>query len=313
MAAGVMNVDMFAFGVSRLPRAGEMAVGQEFKVGPGGKARNIAEMIAVLCGKNKVAFVGRTASDPYGLWKVNLDSFERVGVNCDFVKIEDFAKHKRFPGMALIVVDKHGENTITVVRGANKGFLPSDLDAARKLFEKAGGNKGLFVLNLGLPFETALRGVRLAKSLGLKVLIDPGGVTKEKKYLRLLNGVFLVKPNEHEAQIFTGVKVDGFESAERAAKILLKAGVENVLITMGGKGALFANRFSFVRLPIPEVKLTGVKNSAGCGDQTLAGFCFGLVRGKSVLDCAKLGVLAGTLQFGKSGIIPITRSELLNA
>lgn len=126
----------------------------------------------------------------------------------------------------------------------------------------------------------------------------------------LLEGAFLVKPNEHEAKILTGVEVMNFESAQRAAHKLMHMGVESVLITAGVNGAYLFTSETEKHIPIPHIVGSGVKDETGCGDQTMATLCAYLQDGAPLARATETAILAGTLQFHKQGIQPITTAEL---
>lgn len=308
---GSLNTDLVATGIKQFPKPGEHVYGKELIIGPGGKSRNIADMIAHLAPKDSVAMVGRTVKDPYGLWKAPIEALAKVGVNTDHVNIVDYADAQKLPGIALIPVDQHGNNQIFVLPGVSDDFDVADIDNASSLFEEVGKNDGVLVLTLECPLDTAIRAVEVANQCGLKVLFDPGGLEGDTGVDKLIEaGVYLIKPNEHEAKMLTGVEVTDFETAKEAAEKLQEKGIKNVLITAGVDGAYLFDDEVQVHIPIPDVADTAEKDETGCGDQTMAAICALLQEGKSLEEAAKLAILAGTLQFHKHGIQPISKQEL---
>lgn len=311
IVAGEINTDIVALGAKKLLMPGEHTYADKLHIGPGGKSRNIAQMIAVLKDKECVAMVGKTSKDPYGLWKLPIDSLKKSNVNTDFVTIVSFEKSGKFPGIALIPVDTKGRNQIYVIPGITNDFLPKDIDSAIKLFQAVAINKGIFVPTLEMPYETVLYATAKANKLGIKVFLDPGGINEEQSYEELLKRkIFLLKPNEHEAKILTGVNVTDGKSAREAANKLLAHEIENVFITMGGMGGYLFSRSLESHIPVPKVEAGRTKDETGAGDQTMAAFVFAISQGKSVEEAAKLAILAGTLQFYKPGISPVTQEEL---
>lgn len=308
---GGLNTDIVALGANKILRAGEYTYAKTLKIGPGGKSRNIAQMLATIVGKNKVAMVGKTSKDPFGLWKPPIEALKMSGVNIDSIKIESFEKTQQYPAIALIPVDKDGRNQIYVLPGITESFSSKDIDNSNQLFDKVKNNNGYLILSLELPLKTAIYSIKKANKLGIKALLDPGGMDEESDYAELLSQkIFLIKPNEHEVKTLTGITVDGFETAKKAAKELIKKGTENVFITIGEKGGyLFSNTLE-VQVPIPKINLGSVKDETGCGDQTIAALAAALIAGKNITDAAKIGILAGSLQFSKAGIIPVTKEEL---
>jgi ribokinase len=308
---GSLNTDLIATGIKQFPKPGEHVYGKELVIGPGGKSRNIADMIAHLTPKNSVAMIGRTVRDPYGLWKVPISALSKAGVNTNYVNIIEYTKSQKLPGIALIPVDQHGNNQIFVLPGVSNDFSISDIDNAIPLFEQVGKNNGALVLTLECPLETAVHAVWLANKCSIKVLFDPGGIEVGTDVARIIKaGVYLIKPNEHEAKLLTGVEVTDFATAKQAAQKLHEQDIENVLITTGVNGAYLSTGTEQYHIPIPSVEATGEKDETGCGDQAMAALCTSVQDGKPIKEAAELAVIAGTLQFHKAGITPLTLSEL---
>lgn len=308
---GSLNTDLVATGIKRFPKPGEHVYGKELLIGAGGKSRNIADMIARLVPENTVAMVGRTVKDPYGLWKLPVDALAKSTVNTDYVNVLNSEETDKLPGIALIPVDEQGNNQIFVLPGISDDFSPSDIDSAAPLFETVGTNNGFLVLTLECPLDTAIHAVEQANKHGLKVLFDPGGLQVSDNIDELIKaGVFLIKPNEHEAKMLTDVEVTDFESAKQAAAKLQAKGIKNVFITHGVNGAYLFTETEQAHIPIPQVEAGNEKDETGCGDQTMAATCALLQDNKSLKEAATLAVLAGTLQFHKLGIQPITRKDL---
>lgn len=308
---GSLNTDLVASGVTQFPKAGEHVYGKRLTIGPGGKSRNIADMIARLSPPRTVAMIGRTVKDPYGLWRLPIDALISAGVNTDYVAKAEYDQVKKLPGIALIPVNTAGQNQIFVLPGISDDFSTEDIDAATDLFETAAKHNGKLVLTLECPLHTAAHAVKLAKKNGLKVLFDPGGIEPNTSVSQIIDaGPFLVKPNEHEAKLMTGIEVKDFASARRAGQNLINRGVVNVLITAGSEGAYLFNSQIQRHIPIANVKGGTEKDETGCGDQTMAALCAALDDGKSVAEAAEVAVLAGTLQFHRHGIQPVTKEEL---
>jgi ribokinase len=146
--------------------------------------------------------------------------------------------------------------------------------------------------------------------MNIKVVFDPGGIEKGTDVTDLLPSVYVLKPNEHEAELLTGIAVTDFDSARIAANKLKEHGATNIFITHGEQGAYLFTETEELRIPIPVVAGGSVKDATGCGDQATATLCVALQQGKTLIEAAKLAVVAGTLQFYKPGIQPLTQQEL---
>lgn len=306
---GGLNTDIVGLGVEKLLAPGELTLGGKLKIGPGGKARNMAQMAAVYLGEGRVAMIGRSSRDPFGLWKIPVQSLKDAGVDTTFIKMLSFEEAgQKYPGIALIPVDKKGHNQIYVLPGVNEDFSVGDIDEAQALFQNKGKRK-ILLLALEIPMETAQHCVEKAASNEIRVILDPGGISAPIDEI-LDEKIFLLKPNEHETAILTGLPVDDFESAGEAADILLSKGIENVLITHGAEGAYLFNRETRLHVRVPLAEKTGMHDETGCGDQVTAIIAACLAEGRDLDESAELAVRAGTLQFYKAGIQPITRKEL---
>ncbi len=307
---GGLNTDIIGLGVEKLLAPGELTLGGKLKIGPGGKARNMAQMAAAYLGEDTVAMIGRSSKDPFGLWKIPLQSLNDAGVDTTFIKVLSFEEAgQKYPGIALIPVDEKGRNQIYVLPGINEDFSTQDVEEARELFRNE-GQKKILLLALEIPLETAKYCIQKAASNGIRVVLDPGGMSAPAAEI-FDEKIFLLKPNEHETKILTGLPVDDFESAKKAADILLSKGIQNILITHGAEGSYLFNNDVSLHIRVPVVEDSTVHDETGCGDQVTAIMASGLAEGRDLIEAAELAVQAGTLQFNKAGVQPISRQELL--
>lgn len=308
---GGLNTDIIGLRVKELLKPGELTLGGEVVIGPGGKSRNIAQMTAVLLGRNKVAMIGKTSKDPFNLWKQPIQALKKTGVNTGFIKIMNFKETKKYPGIALIPVNVKGENQIYVLPGINSDFSVQDINDAEELFGSAQKNNGILASSLELPLKTAIHAVKKANSCGLRVILDPGGIDKNTDYADLLKqNIFLIKPNEHESEILTGIEVTDFKTAKKASSWFFRKNIMNVLITHGKKGAYLFGKNIEEHIPVPQVKKAKIQDETGCGDQVTAALCAELSGSKNILETSEKAILAGTLQFNKIGIVPVVPEEL---
>lgn len=320
---GGLNTDLIGLGVERLLRPGELTLGGTFHVGPGGKARNMAQMAAEWLGTGRVAMIGKTVRDPFGLWKVPYDALMEAGVDTRYIQILDFeASGGKFPGIALIPVDQSGKNQIYCLPGINSDFGPADIQSAERLFAEI-RKSAYLMLALEIPESTAAEAIALARLHGIRVVLDPGGVKdrrivgeearrlgSEEVIMPGLEGVFLIKPNEFEAEILTGVAIEGFDTAAKAAEIMLSRGIEYVMITHGSNGAYLFGDGIARHITVPETGGGDIHDETGCGDQVTATLTACLTEGLSVEQAAEIAVRAGTLQFHRKGIRPVRKIEI---
>jgi ribokinase len=252
LVVGSLNMD-FVINTDTMPKPGETIFGKNFSLVPGGKGANQAYAIAKLGGK--VAMIGGIGTDAYG--EMLIDNLNSVGVSTEFVK--------RIPetdtGRAFITVDKTGENSIVVIRGANYLLDTAWLDTNEHLFDECDA----VVIQLEIPLKVVDYAARLAKKKGKIVILDPAPATEKIMADTCLENVDIIKPNETELEVLTGLPVNTEENIKTAAQKLINKGVGTVIVTMGEKGSLLVQKNYVKHFPAKKVKAV---------DTTAAGDCF---------------------------------------
>ena len=103
---------------------------------------------------------------------------------------------------------------------------------------------------------------------------------------------FLIKPNHHELGEIFGVELENREDVVPYAERLQEQGTQNVLVSMGGKGAVLLDAEGNVHmLPVPKGTLV---NAVGSGDSMVAGFLAGWTEKKDYEHAFKMGISAGS-------------------
>ncbi|MFT2010518.1 ribokinase [Pontibacter sp. 13R65] len=250
LVVGSSNTDM-VIKSTKLPLPGETVIGGNFFMNPGGKGANQAVAAARLGGQ--VTFITKVGNDIFG--KQALQQFQKETIDNKFIKID-----AEYPsGVAIIKVDGRGENCITVAPGSNGRLFPEDIEAALELVE----SNTLVLIQLEIPVNTVEHVIRKSHEKGLKVLLNPAPARVLTSNLFPL--LYLITPNESEAEVLTGVRVVDLETAKRAACKLQELGVLNIILTLGAKGAYLHNATYSGLIPAPEVEAI---------DSTAAGDCF---------------------------------------
>ena len=292
---GSTNVDMVVK-TDKHPLPGETRLGGIFFMNAGGKGANQA-VAAARMGAN-VTFVTKVGNDIFG--EQSIAGFKKERINTDFVFVDDSSS----TGTALIVVNKEGENSIVVAPGANARLLPRDIDQVHD-FEEA----GIILIQLEIPMETISAVVKKALVNNQKVILNPAPAQKLAD--ELLNGLFLITPNETEASLLTGISVEDDDTAGEAARIFLKRGVKNVIITLGKKGAYFQNENVSLRINAPVV--TAIDTTAA-GDTFSGALAVALTEKMSWEEAIKFAVATASIsvtRLGAQASIPY-RSEILS-
>jgi ribokinase len=244
---GSSNTDMVVV-TDKLPMPGETKLGGDFFMNGGGKGANQAVAAARLGGN--VTLVTKLGNDIFG--KQTIEGFKKESIHTGYV----FVDKNKPSGTALIIVNAEGENCIVVAPGANANLLPADIEMVKDMSEAA-----IILMQLEIPMETIAYTAKLARSNHQKVIINPAPAQKMDD--ELLNGLFLITPNETEAQLLTGIRVQDEATASEAAFVFLSKGVQNVIITLGRHGAFFQNNDSSFKINAPDVK---VVDTTAAGD-----------------------------------------------
>ena len=150
--------------------------------------------------------------------------------------------------MALITVDKEGENCIAVASGANAALTPADVEKASGEIEKS----SMVLMQLETPLPTINYAAGLARSQNILVILNPAPACTLPD--GLLQNISIITPNETEAEMLTGIKVLDERSAAKAAQVLREKGVETVIITLGAKGAFLSTATGEWLVPAPVVE-----------------------------------------------------------
>ena len=283
---GSLNMDLVVRS-PHIPRPGETVIGGEFHTVPGGKGANQAVAAARLGAQ--VAMVGRVGHDAFG--GVLLENLDADGIDRAFVVQDGQAT----TGVALIVVDDNGENSIVVSSGANMRLSPADVEAAEPVIAAA----DLLILQLEVPLESVIRSAELAGTHGVRVVLNPAPARPLPA--RLLSMIDVLVPNETEAALLAGLPVGTQDEAQKAAEALLRSGVGTVILTLGERGALPAGAGE--RQVVPAFGVQPVDTTAA-GDAFVAGLSVALAEGHGIDQAVRWGNAAGGLAATKLGAQP---------
>jgi ribokinase len=294
LVIGSSNTDLI-IKVERIPKPGETILGGQFVRAAGGKGANQA--VAAARAGAAVTFIARVGRDANGEQAVA--GFAADGINVNHV-IRDLTSPS---GVALIFVGKNGENSIAVASGANDKLNPADVRKARSAFRRA----RVVLLQLETPLKTLEASVALAAAAGVRVVLNPAPARPLPA--QLLKRVHLLTPNESEAELLTGVTIDDEAAAAKAADKLLARGVQNVIITMGSRGAFVAGKD--LRQLIPGFKVNAM-DATGAGDVFNGALVVALAEGRPLLEAVRFASAAAAVSVTRFGAQPSapTRKEI---
>lgn len=289
IVVGSLNMDLVVH-APRHPNSGETILGSAFNTFPGGKGANQAVAAARL--GVPVTLIGRVGQDAFG--QNLLHTVKQSSVNTEAI-IQD---PQAATGVALIVLDSAGQNTIVVAPGANAQLSPADIQAAEMLFEQA----GILVLQLETTIPAVETAVKLAKKWGLRIILNPAPAQPLPDDL-LVAADYLV-PNQHELSLIAAQP-----TVELALQSLQQRGAHCLVVTLGGDGVRVVNGSQQFALPSHSVK---VVDTVAAGDAFVGAFAVALSEDKSLQEAVQWGNAAGAIAVTRLGAQPSlpTRAEL---
>jgi ribokinase len=295
LVVGSSNTDL-VIRVPRLPRPGETVLGGAFSTAAGGKGANQA--VAAARAGGRVTFVARVGTDGFGDRTV-------AGLEADGVDIRFVARTAEAPsGIALITVDERGENSISVASGANALLSAADVERAGEALAAA----DIVLLQLESPLATVEAAVRRAGERGVPVILNPAPARELGD--ALLAAVSVLTPNEHEAELLTGIPVRDEQSAREAARRLRDRGPATVVVTLGERG-VYALAAGFAG-PVPGFKVEPVDTTAA-GDIFNGALAVALAEKLVLPEALRFAQAAAAISVTRPGAQPSapTRAEIL--
>lgn len=221
---GSNNVDLISY-IRRMPQLGETIEAPDFRLGCGGKGANQAVATARL--GSEVLMVTRVGNDIFA--ENTIENFRANGIDDRFI-----LRTEASSGVAPIFVDEDSNNSIIIVKGANALLSPQDLEDARESISAC----QLIILQLEISLETVYAAIEMGAKLGIPVLLNPAPAVADLSLERVKTVEFFV-PNETELSLLTQMPVGSLEEISQAARVLLDAGMKNVIVTLGSRGVLW--------------------------------------------------------------------------
>lgn len=276
----------------RAPENGETIIGDIFSRFPGGKGANQAVSAARL--SRNVTMIGKVGTDEYG--DEAIEVLTKEGINTNYI-----LRDSDYPtGVGSVTVEKNGDNRIIVVPGANLNLTVEDLNKFKEIIR----NAKLLVVQLEMNLSMTKQAITFAFEDKVPVILNPAPAQALSD--KLLRKVTYLTPNETEAEILSGVKVETIEDAEKAGKVILSKGVKNVIMTLGKEGALIVNNSG-------THHVSGFKvnpyDTVAAGDAFNGALAVGIRDGKPLIEAVKYANAAGAITVTRAGAI----SSLPNA
>lgn len=271
--------------VNSFPVPGQTVLGNCFAMGVGGKGSNQA--IAASRAGGNVVLVTKIGTDT--LANEAMRFYRQEGMCTDYI----FCDEKYATGVALILVDElSAQNEIAVFSGACAHITLEDIERCAEVIESA----SILLLQHEINFDAQNCIIEKASKSGVKTILNPAPAVLIPD--EILEKIDVIIPNETETQMLTGVEVDTYDSAKKAAEILLKKKIKSVVITMGDKGVYATDGKKEEFLPSVPVKAI---DTTGAGDAFIGAFVTALSEEKTIFEALCYGNAAGALAVKKRG------------
>lgn len=287
---GSTNMDL-VLKVKNMPREGETILSKEFEKIPGGKGANQA-VAAKRCGA-KVYMISKIGKDENGEYLKQKLVEDEIDVNNIFID------EKEPTGMAMIMVNESGDNSIIVISGSNMTITEEEIEIAGNAIKES----DILIAQFETNEEMTFKAFNKAKELGKITILNPAPAKVIDK--KLLGVTDIIVPNETEAELITGVKIHDLESAKKAASKFLQNGVKFVIITLGSKGAAVITK-DFCKI-VPAYKVNAIDTTAA-GDSFIGGLSSKLdinsLTGESLVEAVRFGNKVSSIAVQRKGAQP---------
>ena len=285
VVVGSANMDLVGL-AERLPAPGETVLGDDFVMTPGGKGANQA--VAAARAGGRCTFLGAIGSDSFGV-TINA-RLHASGVNTEHLRTAYGSS-----GVAVIMVDHHGENSILVSPGANRTF--TGLTAAEKAVV---ADADVLICQQEIPLSTVVEAGRAAKDGGTRMVLNAAPARELPD--ELLELIDLLVVNELEARAITG-------TGELDLDALL-AVVPRVVLTLGGAGAWYGDRDGRSE-KVPAFPVEAVDSTAA-GDAFCGALAVAWGEGRDMVEAVRWACAAGAACVRRVGAYPSlpTRTDI---
>ncbi|GAA3759411.1 ribokinase [Salinactinospora qingdaonensis] len=273
---GSVNMDLVAY-VDTAPARGETVTGTHFSQIPGGKGANQA--VAAARAGGEAAFLGAVGDDAFG-------PHLRAALADSGVDVTGLHTVSGPSGVAHIVVENDGSNSIIVIPGAN-GTVTGLREGDTALIA---GSDAL-LLQFELPMAGVVAAATAARAAGVPTVLTPAPARQPPE--ELWEAVDVIVPNQHEAAAITG------ESDPRSALAALLRRVPEAVITLGEEGALHGSREQRP-IHVPAAQVRAVDTTAA-GDTFCGAFAVARAEGAAVEEALRFATAAALLAVGREG------------
>lgn len=280
---GSINMDLVVR-CGHLPVPGETIIADTSDEIPGGKGANQA--VAAARAGGQVTMIGRVGDDAFA--GRLLENLQKEKIDTAAVR----ATSGCASGIAVVAVESSGENAIMVVPGANGRVSCDDVQSAADLIRAA----DILLLQLEIPLDAVAAAAAIAKDADIPIILDPAPMPPSLPSGLL--AVDVICPNQSEAAAIVGRPIVNVADAREAIPLLHRQGAKQVIITMGGHGALLSDGDAVSLIePFPITP----RDTTAAGDAFAGALAVGLASGDSLEQAARFAAAAGAIAATRLG------------
>ena len=288
VVAGSLNMD-FVVAVEHLPAPGETILGSGFQTLPGGKGANQACAAGRLASLDvRTRMIGRVGYDLFGdQLKASLAA---AGVDVSSVR----ATKSQPTGVALIWVDRRGQNSIVVAPGANNELNRTHAESWRTLYR--GASYALFQLET--PLDAVEAGLHIARDEKVCTILDPAPARDLPA--GVLEAVDILTPNESEACLLLGRSATAitFDGARQIAGDLLALGPRSIILKLGERGCFYKSATEEIGAPGFEMD---ARDATAAGDTFNGALAVALAEGRPIAAALRFANAAAAISVTRVG------------
>ena len=288
---GSSNMDLNVYS-EKFPDLGETITGGTFKQYLGGKGAN--QSVAVARSGAKTVFIGKIGVDSFGDQMVS--NLTKEGINTEYI-IKD---PKEPSGVAFILINKNGDNKITVAPGANFKLSAEEIKSNAEVIK----NSSCVVVQMEIPIETIKEIFKIASEGNVIKILNPAPL--KPLPLEILEKVDIIIPNEGELyQLYSFLTnqestEEGKQKIVKASKFLTKLGIKCVITTLGSRGSIIylGPEDKIYEIAAPEVIAV---DTVGAGDCFIGVFASFLSKGEKIIKAVKFATIAASIAVTRKG------------
>ena len=288
---GSSNMDLNIYS-ERLPKPGETVTGGIFKQFLGGKGAN--QSVASVRSGSDTFFIAKIGRDAFG--DQIISQLKDEDINIDHI-IRD---PNELSGIAFIMIDKNGENMISVAPGANIKLMSEDIRKNADIIKNANS----LIVQMEIPIDTIDEIFSIASKGNVIKILNPAPLKPIP--IEILKNIDIITPNEgelirlHSLLGFKKIKIKDYEMMIQISRDITSLGVKDVITTLGEKGSLIYQSELDKVTKIPAIKVQAI-DTVGAGDCFNGVLASKLNQGKDLITSVKYATAAASIAVTRRG------------